>query len=87
LVGWAYFAIMRWSLGRLAPGSKAVGPLVGFALLRIALFAAGVVGAFYCDVWALAGYLFGFLVARTVCVARVRGELAKPGLDARSAIR
>jgi len=74
LVGWAYFCIMRRAIGRLIVGRRGVGMYLALALLRIVLFAGGILAALLLDELCLFPYLVMFLVMRTVVVRRARAE-------------
>jgi len=78
LVGWAYFCIMRFGLGRLIAGKRGAGTYLALALLRVALFAGGVAAALLLDEWCLFPYLVMFLVMRTIVVRRARAEGVLP---------
>ena len=79
-VGWSYFLILRRSVERLAAGGGGwAGRFVLLALARVALFAGGLAGAICAGNWSLMGYVAGFVVARTVVVARSRREAPAAG--------
>ena len=65
-VGWSYFLILRRSVERLAAGGG------GWAGRFLA-------GAICAGNWSLMGYVAGFVVARTVVVARSRREAPAAG--------
>ena len=71
-VGWAYFALMRYSLIQLGRERGSAGQFIGLAVLRIILFAGGLAGAALVGTWCLLAYAVGFIIARTVAVAKAR---------------
>lgn len=86
-VGWAYFALMRYSLIQLAKERGSAGQFIGLAVLRIALFAGGLAGAALVGTWSLLAYAVGFIISRTVAVARARAvdkNAGRPAQDRRS---
>ena len=47
---------------------------MGLVLLRLALFAGGVIAALFLGVWPLVGYMVGFIIARTLAVRAAKSE-------------
>jgi len=78
LVGVVYFWMMRRSLTGFGTRNAGIARILGFGVLRLALFGAGVFGALKTSGWSLIAYLLGFFVARTVIVRRARAEGAAP---------
>jgi hypothetical protein len=86
VVGWVYFALMRYSLSHLSRESTAIMKFAALALLRVVLFCAGgLVCALMVGTWCLVAYLLGFVVARTIAVGRARtaGGLSTPAPENR----
>jgi len=77
-VGWAYFTILRCSVGECS-GSFSPGRFALLALARAAIFAAGLAPAFWLGTGPVIGYMAGFVVARIVTVSRTRREIAEMG--------
>ena len=75
LVGWAYFALMQYSLRRVAEDGIDAGRFVLFLLPRLALFAGGVYAAMRIGPACMVGYLVGFLVTRTIITRRARNVI------------
>jgi len=73
LVGWAYFALMRCSLGYLGQKGGTVRFVV-LVLLRVLLLAGALFGAVQVSTWCLITFTAGFVVARTIAVARARPD-------------
>ena len=71
-VGWVYFSLMRYSLTHLGRSKAGVMRFVALALLRIALFGGGALGALLVGAWCLIAYVLGFILARTIAVGRAR---------------
>lgn len=78
LVGMVYFWMMRRSLTGFGTRNAGIARILGFGLLRLALFGVGVFGALKTSGWSLIAYLLGFFVARTVIVRRARAEGVVP---------
>jgi hydrogenase/urease accessory protein HupE len=72
LVGWAYFFLMRFSLLQLGKEKQRIAQFVALALLRMALFGGGVVGAALVSTWSLVTFAVGFVIARSIAVCRVK---------------
>ena len=70
LVGWLYFRVLAHSVARLAERKGGVMWFVACALLRIALFGGGAAGALAFSGWCLIAYVLGFVLWRTVVVAK-----------------
>lgn len=86
-VGWAYFALMRYSLIQLGRERGSAGQFIGLAVLRLILFAGGLAGAALVGTWSFLAYAVGFIIARTVAVARARAvdkNTGRPSQDGRS---
>jgi len=77
-VGWAYFTILRCSVGECA-GSFSGRRFALLALARAAIFAAGLAPAFWLGTGPVIGYMAGFVAARMVTVSRARREIAEMG--------
>ena len=71
LVGWGYFALMRYSLIYIGRRRGTVR-FVALVLLRVLLLAGGLFGAVQVSVWCLITYTVGFIAARTMSVAWAR---------------
>lgn len=71
-VGRVYFFLMRYSLAYLGRKRNGTMKFVAFALLRVVLFGGGVLGALLLGAWRLIAYVVGFIVARTIAVAKAR---------------
>ena len=78
LVGVVYFWVMRRSLTGFGTRKAVVARILGFGLLRLALFGAGAFGALKAGAWSLIAYALGFFAARTVIVRRARAEGVVP---------
>jgi len=72
VVGWAYFSLMRYSLIHLGRNKAGIMRFVALALLRVALFGGGALGALLVGAWCLIAYVLGFILARTIAVGRAR---------------
>ena len=85
-VGLGYFALMRHSLIYLAGDRKGVLQFVSLALLRVVLFGGSALGAAHVSTWCLITYVVGFVVARTIAVARARSAsgFSRPGSESRT---
>jgi hypothetical protein len=83
LVGGVYFFLMKYSLNHLGERKLRIGHFVGFALLRIALFGGGVVGAYFVGPWCLVTYVVGFVVSRSLAVSRAKagGAFSPPASE------
>ena len=81
VVAWATLELLRRSLFLLT--KKGTGALVffGLALVRIVIFAGGLVGAVLMGPWPLAAYLVCFVVTRTIIVSMARGPAAPEPTD------
>jgi len=77
-VGWAYFSLMRRSLGYLGSGKGGARWFIALILLRLGLFAGGVVAALYLGGLCLVGYMAGFILARTLAVRAAKNETPRP---------
>ncbi|GEM_PF-3047957 len=77
-VGWAYLALLRRSLPALLQGRAGWGRFGALLLVRMALFAAGLLAAVQAGWAGLVGYTLGFLIVRTVLVHVARAEAAQP---------
>jgi len=71
VVGWLYLQLLRMSLTHLQR-PRGVWMFLGFLVLRVALFGGILVLALFSGTWALVAYAIGFIVARTVILARAR---------------
>jgi len=74
LVGWAYFAVMRYSLTGFAEQKTGAMTFLGFIVVRFVLFFGGALAAIAVSGWSFLGYAVGFIVARTVVVGKARAE-------------
>ena len=84
-VGWCYFAILRASVEQMTSARGWGKRFALFAALRVTLFAGGLAAALWAGTWPLIAYLAGFIVARTVAVARARrGIVDAPSADGAS---
>lgn len=72
LVGWGYFVLLRFSLTKLGGESPRILPFVALYLLRLILFAGGIVAAALVGTWSLIAYAVAFVVARSVTVCKSR---------------
>jgi len=71
-LGWLYFFIMQYSVSRLTEERGNVLQFMLFVLLRMAVFALGVVAALQFSGWCLITLVLGFIAARTLVVRRVK---------------
>lgn len=84
LVGWVYFALVRWSVCAMTAGTARTGRFVLLLLPRLALLGAGIYAAARCGWGFLLAYTLGFFAARGLMVARARAAIQRDAAAADS---